>query len=119
MSTQKASYVLASFSHFRKLILLSHAHPSYIVTHRPARSLSHLLVDGEGSPPMAPTADSNQSPPQHAQSGPASPQNQRLSPSSEYDSGFIKCDCGASIPIRDEKTNQFTARHWDAHKQSW
>ena len=38
----------------------------------------------------------------------------------EYEAGRVICqDCGTGIAFRDEATNEFTMKHWDAHRLAW
>jgi len=38
----------------------------------------------------------------------------------EYESGCVVCGaCGATVSIRDEETNKFTVKQWDAHRLVW
>jgi len=38
----------------------------------------------------------------------------------EYESGCVVCGaCGATVSIRDEGTNKFTVKQWDAHRLLW
>jgi hypothetical protein len=38
----------------------------------------------------------------------------------EYESGCVVCGaCGATVSIRDEETNKFTVKQWDAHRLLW
>ncbi|EIN12701.1 hypothetical protein PUNSTDRAFT_141327 [Punctularia strigosozonata HHB-11173 SS5] len=50
---------------------------------------------------------------------PRSSPNEQSSPSSEYESGRVKCDdCGTNVSFRDDITDKFTTKHWDLHKQN-
>jgi hypothetical protein len=45
---------------------------------------------------------------------PAAPQEE------EYEAGRVICQvCGIGIAFRDEATNEFTMKHWDAHRLAW
>lgn len=38
----------------------------------------------------------------------------------EYEAGRVICQvCGIGIAFRDEATNEFTMKHWDAHRLAW
>ena len=38
----------------------------------------------------------------------------------EYEAGRVICQvCGTGIAFRDEATNEFTMKHWDAHRLAW
>ena len=38
----------------------------------------------------------------------------------EYEAGRVICQvCGVGIAFRDESTNEFTMKHWDAHRLAW
>ena len=38
----------------------------------------------------------------------------------EYEAGRVICQvCGVGIAFRDEATNEFTMKHWDAHRLAW
>lgn len=38
----------------------------------------------------------------------------------EYETGRVICEsCGEGISFRDEETNTFTVKHWDAHRMKW
>lgn len=38
----------------------------------------------------------------------------------EYETGRVICEvCGEGVSFRDESTNVFTLKHWDAHRQDW
>ena len=39
---------------------------------------------------------------------------------SEYEKGQLICQqCGTSVSFVDEDTGEFTAKHWEGHREAW
>ena len=48
------------------------------------------------------------------------PPNTAAPQEEEYEAGRVICQvCGVGIAFRDEATNEFTMKHWDAHRLAW